>query len=301
VNTITIGRGASREALRRFTACDLPKRMVIAADPARWEGVAGVDRVISVEQSIEYRFFYPMISETDKHTAYFLDEPLKLKNRNDLVYNCIRNIINSAGQVHVFQTVPMLDEQADFMVLFDLVTRSQWKRNKFEWALIREHARVALCDPITPGFDVVEIPSQEKTRRVYAEQRERLFAELGLRDPLTVPSALGLLPIMEKANWVMDRAMEFPRESTWLYLRNARADKLLDRGSWCADPAQARAVVFLDFPVKMRTLRDVVASLPVGCRVVFPVTDLKVDGYYMDIMRRWEADLNELQAGLQGV
>ena len=46
------------------------------------------------------------------------------------------------------------------------------------------------------------MPTSEATRHKYVQERERLFAELGARDPHTLPRNLYLLGGRDKADWI---------------------------------------------------------------------------------------------------
>lgn len=235
---------------------------------------------------IEYRFFYRLVQEVDAGTLVVINECLRTKNRYDLTYNCIRHILNQAGHVLVFQWLPIIDDMQDFMVLFDWVTRSRWKRERFDPELLAETTLDVTPRPVT--LEPIRIQADAKTRAQYAAEKAKLFANLGLKDPHTLPRQLHLIGGRLRAGHA-----DF---DAWHLARNNRFK--LDRVQTYKEPAYPhRPYTLMDFPHNTGDLVDAL-SLAQQTHVPALVTDLPVDAWYLDRYTTWTGRLADAYASL---
>ena len=195
---------------------------VVMCSPQRFAfelPVAG--ETVDWPEIIMYRTFYRLLREIDENSLVVVNECLRSQNRYDLTYNCIRHYLNRAGHVLVFQWLPVIDAADDFMILFDFVTGSRWKRERFDEDLLHE-AKIAVVDrrPVISGLDV---ETDAAAMAEYAMEKDKLFRTLGSKDPHTIPRTLHLLSGRAKLRhmwperWYIGRNQRFKRDNLQTY------------------------------------------------------------------------------------
>lgn len=235
---------------------------------------------------IMYRTFYRLLQEVDANTLLVVNECLRVRNRHDLTYNCLRHILHQGAHVLVFQWLPLLEEIEDFMILFDFATDSRWKREHFDRDLLTE-TEIYVTERL-PRLAPLTIEADAQTHALYAREKARLFADLGLRDPHTIPRNLhligGRLRSAHTDLW------------TWYLARNNRLK--LDRVQTYKDPAYPYApYTLLDFPHNFGDLSD---ALALSGQTDLPalVTDLPVDQWYLKRYDTWTRRIADGYANL---
>jgi len=165
---------------------------VVMFSPARWRWEPSLQvEHIEWAEIIMYRHYYRLLQEIDGSTLLVINECLRTQNRYELTYNCLRNFLNQTTHQIIFQRFPLIDTVEDFMILFDLDTRSRWKRETFERAPLRESQIEATSR--LPALRAVPVAVDETTQIAYAREKRRLIDNLGHRDPHTIPRNLHLM------------------------------------------------------------------------------------------------------------
>lgn len=242
--------------------------------------------IVEWSNIIMYKYFYRLLQEIDNSTLVIMNECLRIQNRYDLTYNCIRNFLNQTKHQIVFQNIPLIDTFDDFMILFDFDTRSRWRREKFSQQLLSEiqiHVK-----PIQVKFDSISIKTDERTKEVYAKNKRKLIDGLGIKDPHTIPRNLYLLSGKAKLGSVSPKKYYVGRNNRFS-LHNLETFKSLsypnnyDVFEFCHN--------FLDFSdfitLSKQTKFDVLTS------------DLRVDRWYFDRYTEWSRRLADAYATLQ--
>lgn len=264
--------------------------------------IDGAD-AIKYTDVIMYVTYYRLLQEIDGDTLVVINECLRTQNRYDLTYNCIRNYLNQTSHQLVFQTLPQIDTRDDFMILFDFDTRSRWKRQSFDAQLIRDNAQVHV-QPYPVNFHRIDVPTSAATKSKYNRERERLFAELGAKDPHTLPRNLYLIGGKDKLAFINHAAQAAPSLfdgaaiDAGLYVaRNQRLgdarivtyDNVTpDGGPYTIVELPHRFIDFSDFLTVTRQAQS---------RVL--VADLKVDAWYFDRYTAWKERICGAYADLQ--
>ena len=279
-------------------------RKVVVIMPERFPlAVAGADQV-GYADVIMYVTFYRLLQEIDGHTLIVLNECLRTQNRYDLAYNCIRNYQNQTPHSLVFQTLPQIDEAEDFMILFDFATQSRWKRRHFDAELIREHAAVAVR-PWALGFCRIDVPTSTATQQSYAAECAQRFAELGARDPHTLPRNLYLVGGRDKLAYI--RAQASAQPSLFADAEAGRRqyvarNKRLGRDDVITyDEVQPGGgpYTIVELPHRFIDWCDFVAYTgQAACSLL--VANLKVDHWYFDRYAAWKERVNATYASLRG-
>ena len=269
------------------------KIVVISADEFPLQ-VPGTDQV-KYSDVIMYVTFYRLLQEIDKDTLVVLNECLRTQNRYDLAYNCIRNFLNQTTHQLIFQQLPQIDTQDDFMILFDWDTRSRWKRRPFDPFLIAQESKVTVR-PLPVGFHRIDIPTSEKTRSKYKQEREKLFRDLGNKDPHTLPRNLYLLGGADKmAHIDANNTPLFGTDSRQYVARNKRlnSDQIVTY-----DEVQAgQEYTVLELPHRFIDYSDFIQRTGQATADVL-VADLKVDQWYFQRYQEWSERVHATYASL---
>jgi len=242
--------------------------------------------VVRWEEIIKYKFFYRLLREIDANTLVIVNECLRTQERPCLTYNCIRQYLNQTRHQLVFQYLPLIDTIEDFMILFDFDTQSRWKREAFQPDLLQEATIHTTRVPL--DFQVRSIPADQKLQAAYQREKDKLFADIGLKDPHTIPRNLYLLSGKAKLAHV-DPERQYIGRNNRFKLPNLRTFK--------EDAYSGEHVVF-EFCHNFIDFVDFL-SLSRQTRVNVLVADLKVDTWYFERYRSWLGRLNDAYAALQ--
>jgi len=235
---------------------------------------------------IMYKFFYRLLQEINNYTLLVINECLRIQDRNDLTYNCIRHFLNQTKNQFVFQYLPIIDSIDDFMILFDFDTRSKWKRDAFCGALLRE------CEieikRVNVSWREVRVETNAATTKTYAREKRRLIDDIRLRDPHTIPRNLYLISGKEKVKSIEIESQYVGRNNRF-GLDNMRTYRdISGTGQYVVFELCHNFIDFIDF---MSVSRQV--EIPVM------VSDLKVDQWYYDRYQAWGKRLVDAYSALQ--
>lgn len=269
----------------------IEKTVVISADSFPLP-IPETDQV-KYSDVIMYVTFYRLLQEITHGTLIVINECLRTQNRYDLSYNCIRNYLNLTTHQLIFQQLPIIDTREDFMILFDFDTRSRWKRRAFDPALIAGETSVRVC-PLPISFERVDVPTSAKTREKYLRERERLFAELGSRDPHTLPRNLYLIGGNDKRSFIDAQHMPLFGESRQYVARNKRLGKSIVT----YDEARAgQEYTIIELPHRFIDFCDFIKRTGQASSQIL-VADLKVDEWYFNRYTDWEKRIHDTYASL---
>ena len=235
--------------------------------------------VIHWPQIIKYKFFYRLLQEIGGSTLIVIDEILRTQDRNELTYNCIRHFLNQTNHQIIFNTFPLIDTIADFMILVDFDTRSKSKRLPFSKELLSGLDIAGVRS--VPSFSMINVPVDSKTAKEYSKTKQKLIDEIGIKDPHTIPRNLYLvsgkakLSAIESDKHYVGRNTRFkiPNMSTY-------RDKELKRSTvfeFCHN-----FIDFADFLVLSGQRESEVL-----------VADTKVDRWYFDRYVKWSERIGD--------
>lgn len=162
---------------------------------------------VEFADTIEYVTFYRLREEIDNQTLVVLSECLRSQNRYELVYNVQRMFLSQTEHRLIFNYLPQIDTRDDFMILFDFDTGSRWKHRRWDINLILDNAQVTARPPLPITFNRIPVPTSSATKKRYAEEKRRRFADLGTRDPHTLPRNLYMIGGKDKLAYI-DRQSE---------------------------------------------------------------------------------------------
>jgi hypothetical protein len=272
---------------------DIRRVVAISADEFPL-AIDGADPV-AYSQVIMYITFYRLLQEIDERTLVVINECLRTQNRYDLTYNCIRNFLNQTGHQLVFQHLPQIDTQEDFMILFDLDTRSRWKRRPFDPFLVAEEARLEI-QRLPVAFERVDVPTSDATRDKYDREREKMFSTLGKRDPHIIPRNLYLIGGADKRNYISASDLPLFSQSAGQWVaRNKRLGN--DRIVTYDEVQSEQTYGVLELPHRFIDFSDFIRRAGQASSRVL-AADLKVDRWYFQRYTDWSERIHETYASL---
>jgi hypothetical protein len=256
-------------------------------DPtAQGDGRSGL--YIDWPDIILYRYFYKLMQEVDRHTLVVVNECLRTQNRHSLTYNCIRNFLNQAGHRLIFQYLPIIESEEDFMTLFDFDTRSQWKREHFKVELLKE-AGVA-CESVPVQVQPIHVPVNAKTLAAYAREKAALLAEVRSdpeKDPHLIPRNLLLVSGKAKLGAV---------DPTRRYVGRNNRFKLPNVETYKDVSGEGPRVVF-DLPHNFLDFTDLL-TVSRQHTVEVLVANTKADAWYLARYQEWAERVRHAQTVL---
>lgn len=180
--------GASAAERERIVAERARGRRVFYCGPAVLRGESAGDR-ISFDDSVMYVHFYRWLREISADSVLVLEEPLRGTERSTLPLNCLRHYAAQAGETIVFSYLPIVEGPEDFMVLFDLATKSRWRKATLAEAPLSEVEIVSL-GPRSVHFTPRVVAVDDKTSARVAKKKRELIDKIGTADPHTIPRRL---------------------------------------------------------------------------------------------------------------
>lgn len=275
---INLGLPASAKAavIQRYVDEHGIRKVVIVSPPEfNFPHTLANAEEIDYLEIVEYHVFHRLMQEIDPQTLLVVNECLRSQKRHDLHYNCVRNFLNQTTHQLIFQFLPIIASVEDFMVLFDWDTRSRWKREAFDPQLVMA-ARVQLV-PADLQFSLTEAPIEDKLLASYEAKKTKLFAELGNKDPDTLPRHL-------YKHGAPAKRRELRPSATYLSTRSFGPQVIPYH------TAGAEAQGIFEFPHRHIDLCDFVSRTG---RTQFEVitTPLKVDQWYVQRYREWQKEV----------
>lgn len=279
---------SKREAIRRYVD-DQRIEKVVVFSPKRFQLQPEVDVAhehVEWAEIIKYRFYYRLLKEVGHSTLLVMNECLRTQDRNDLTYNCLRNYLNQTTHQLVFQRFPLIDTIDDFAILFDLDTKSRWKRVPFEKLPLGE-SRVA-AHPRAVHLRALPVPIDEKTRTAYQREKRRLIDGIGLSDPHTIPRNLLLFAGRAKLSAVAPEQRYVGRNNRFKLPNLETFEDVAIPGDRVVFEPCHRFIDFADY-----------LSASDQEEVPLLVTELKVDGWYFQRFTDWSLRISDAYAALQ--
>ena len=239
---------------------------------------------IDYEHAIDYPIFYRLIQEVGDTHLIVLNECLRTQNRYDLTYNCIRHFLNQTSHHIIFNQLPLIDGIDDFMILFDFDSKSMWKREKFNLNLIKANCNVSVSLPQIV-FNSVSVYTPETTKQHYRQDRDRLFSEIGNKEPDTIPRNLYLIGGKDKL---------FMNSNLCV----ARNKRLKAQNVITYEDYESGDVDVLEFPHRFIDFSDFMRKSEKFEYNVL-LADLPVDHWYFNRYTEWSNRINETCASLR--
>lgn len=248
---------------------------------------------LEYSQTIMYKNYYRLLQWVDKRTLIIVDNCLVYRNRYQLEYNCINNYINQTPHRLVFSYLPFIEDKHDFMILLDFFNKNKYKSEPFVWEFLADVK--TFIKPVHFNFTFTKVDVTEKEREKYEKQKEKLFAEIGMSDPITIPRNLAITAGDFRADRMRNMGETIERDLfnwnvslTKKFLARNRRFKGLDITTYKDNELNA----ILDFPLKRTELIDLMA-LTKQTDIEVITSDLSIDRYQQKDITEWVERLEE--------
>ena len=162
-----------------------------------------------------YITFYKLLEEIDDSYLLVANELMRDRKRSCLIHNCYAKYTNQTSHRMVFNYFPIIENKDDIMILIDFSNSQQHKGfglssinlKEYDIQCIRKNIRLSVTDILLP----------QGAENEYKAEKERLFNELGNKDPDTIPRNLHV--------WTGKFKKAFLENSKTYIARNKRFNK----------------------------------------------------------------------------
>ena len=125
------------------------------------------------------------MQEINKNSLIVLNECLKKQNRYDLTYNCIRRYILQTNHRIIFNYYPIIREEKDFMILYDMLQNNPFLKEKYEYITKFDNVEIGSIEfEVTKDDVVIDLSDEE-----YEVEKKKLVSEVN-KDPDIIPRRL---------------------------------------------------------------------------------------------------------------
>jgi len=284
---------AKADVVRRYVAGHAGIKQVVLISPPHRRFPVDVLPCHDVEHAkvFWYRVYYDLQQRIDPSVLVVLNECMRVQDRYDLSYNCIRRYLLQTPHCLVFQYLPMIDTVEDFGVLFDFVTESRWKHER---TLTRELLREASLHhtPTPVSFRFHHITTDAAVHAAYAKERAALFDMVRgdpEKDPHQIPRNLLLVTGKAKLAHV-DPARSYIGRNNRFRLPNLATYR---------DVRDEVHRTVLELPHNFLDMTDFLAITRQSTVDVL-VADTKAERWYQERFEGWARRLADAQAALHG-
>ena len=234
------------------------------------------------EEIIMYKVFYPLLERIDDSYLLVVNEILRTSKRSDLTYNCLHHYLNQTSHKIIFAYFPIINDKNDFMILADCVYIGRFRGYGYNATTIRDidikgHRR-------TPKLKIHEIEVEAKVIDLYEQEKEKLFANLGNKDPDTIPRYLHLWSGKWKKKYI-EASKNYVARNDRFKLSNVKSYKSAIKGN----------NISLDIPHKRIELNDYLYRTQ-SSKIEYLSTSLKVDKYYGHELELWNKKVSDIYA-----
>lgn len=230
-----------------------------------------------------YKYFYRLLEEIDGDSLIIMDECMRTQNRSELIYSCAHHYLNQTPHRIVFELFPIIETKNDFMILLDFENKGKYKGKAFDYVFLQnENIRIK---PFRLKLKTINVEIADKDKERYEKRREHLFANLGEKDPDTIPRTLQLL-----AGDMKKKAIEPGR----LYIaRNKRLK--MDNVLAYQDVVGPGDYVVVDMHYRRLNFNDFLKTTKMN-RIWYLSTVLPIDSVIINEFVQWKARLDSIYA-----
>jgi len=233
---------------------------------------------------IMYKVFYPLLEKIDNSYLIVVNELMRTRNRYELTYNCMHHYLNQTTHKLVFQWFPIMDEQDDFMILLDFEHPGRFKGQGFSLDLL-DGIDITGHD-MRPSISIINVDVSEKEKSAYLEESEKLFANLGAKDPDTIPRQMELwVGKIKKRCLLADR----------LYVARNKRFAMPNVQSIKDAINDGQGGILIDMPHDRKTLNDLLYWSEME-KLEFMATPLSIDNYYCGQLEEWNRKAGDIYA-----
>lgn len=182
---IYIGQNTDREGLiaQYMKEHELNKIVIFSSNPI--DAPADVESMfVPYKECIKYIYYYKYLAFCDKNTLFVWNDCLSTKTQNCLEYNCIRHCAEQTSHRLIFNTMPLIDDCEDFMILYTLQEPNPFVKIKFDD--VERFENVDFSGLKTPTISVSRHEATEEQEARYEKIKNDAIKSVK-RDPNIIP------------------------------------------------------------------------------------------------------------------
>lgn len=240
-------------------------------------------RQIGYKETIMYRTFYPLLEEIDETYLLVINECMRTANRSELNYNCIAKYTNQTQHRIVFEWLPFISDEKDFMILLDFENSQKYKGLSINE--IDLDAEDVMCVPRKYKLNVINIDLPSDAEKLYIDEKNKLFEEIGNKDPNTIPRHLHI--------WTGKYKKPYLSSDKLFIARNKRFNK--DNVTTYKDAKLGDKYILVDIPHRRLDFNDFLRRCQQK-EFDYLSTGLSIDNIYISDFNQWEQRLEGFYA-----
>ena len=252
---------------------------VIIFYPDKWQKIEYDAEFVEYSEIIMYRTFYPLLEKINDDYLLVFDECMRVKKRNDLTYNCAHHYCHQTSHKLVFEYFPIIDNLNDFMILLDFIDDGRYRNKSFNYDLLKDYPIGVKKRHIKLDKIYAATPT-DKELLAYEKEKEKLFDNLGNKDPNTIPRNLHLFAGKRKKvtddKYYVARTNRYKKENVVTY----------------KDIINSQECLIVDFPIRQMIFNDFVKKSNIQ-KLTFIHSGFKVDDVYYNKYSEWIKILEE--------
>jgi hypothetical protein len=226
-----------------------------------------------------YKFFYRLLEEIGNDSLIIMDGCMRTQNRSELIYNCAHHYLNQTPHKIIFEHFPIIDTKDDFMILLDFENKGKYKGKGFDWDFLKQED--IFIKYLSISLNTITTPISGKNIEDYKKQKEKLFNDLGSKDPDTIPRNLHIWAGNLKRTYI-DKSMNYIARNDRFKLPNVLTYKKADM----------KPRIIIDFPYRRIDFNDYLKLCGIN-KFEFMNTGLPIDEFYQNEFIEWEERVRE--------
>lgn len=230
-----------------------------------------------------YKFFYRLLEEIGNDSLIIMDECMRTQNRSELIYNCAHHYLNQTPHKIIFEYFPVIETKDDFMILLDFLNKGKYKGKSFDYLFLQQEDIKIKPHKVKMNLIPVEVTEAEQAK--YDAKKEYLFANLGNKDPDTVPRSLQLFAGDLKKKKVKPELKYVARNKRFKLDNVFAYDDIAGRGEYIVIDTHYRRLNMNDF--LKRTGME---------KIKYLCTTLSIDNVIIKEFSEWKARLDAIYA-----
>jgi len=283
---IGLNEKQKQEEIKRYVKQNRIKNVIVFSPEKYFMELPELDvpiRQIGYKEIIMYRTFYPLLEEIDGNCLLIANELMRDKNRNCLTYNCYAKYTNQTEHRLVFNYFPVIEHRKDIMVLVDFSNSQRNKGLGLADIDLSEYDIMCVRRDLRMEIEKIQLPGSAE--KEYEKERDRLFDELGNKNPDTVPRNLHLWTGIYKKPFIEDgvnyvaRNSRFKKGNVDVY-KNAKPGK---------------NYILIDMPFRRLDFNDFLFVTGQEC-LKYMSTGFKVDDVYINGFSKWMKEVGYIYA-----
>jgi len=230
-----------------------------------------------------YKYFYRLLEEIDNSSLIIINECMRTQNRSELIYNCAHHYLNQTPHKIIFEHFPIIENKDDFMILLDFENKGKYKGKGFDYNYLKDED--IKIRPHKLKLDIINVPVTDKDLVRYEAKKEQLFANLGNKDPDTIPRALQLFAGDIKKRHIEPDKMYVARNKRFKTDNVLSYQEISGRGDYIIIDTHYRRLDFNDF---LKTTGIT--------KIQYLCTPLSIDSVITNEFVEWKARLDAIYA-----